>query len=85
VRLVEGAGRTMTVIRRNIAFSLAYNLVGVALAMTGHIDPLVATVLMPISSLTVVLASWRSRTFAPASPAAAASLARPALAAGEGR
>ena len=31
--------------------------------MTGHIEPLMAAVLMPASSLTVVLASWKSRTF----------------------
>ena len=31
--------------------------------MTGHLTPLVAAVLMPASSLTVVLASWRSRAF----------------------
>jgi Cu2+-exporting ATPase len=63
VRLVEGAERTMRVIRRNIGFSLAYNLVGAALAISGRLDPLIAAVLMPASSLTVVLASWRSRTF----------------------
>jgi Cu2+-exporting ATPase len=63
VDLVEGAGRTLHVIRRNIAFSLAYNLVGAGLAMTGVINPLIAAIMMPASSLTVVLASWRSRTF----------------------
>ena len=56
VALVEGARRTMRVIRRNIVFSLVYNLVGATLAMLGVIDPLIAAVLMPMSSLTVVLA-----------------------------
>ncbi len=63
VRLVEGAGRTMFVIRRNIALSLGYNLLGVALAMTGTISPLIAAIMMPASSLTVVLGSWLGRTF----------------------
>ena len=63
VRLVAGASRTMRVIRRNIAFSLAYNVLGVALAMTGVISPLIAAVMMPASSLTVVLGSWLGRTF----------------------
>ncbi|HEU4564836.1 MAG TPA: HAD-IC family P-type ATPase, partial [Gemmatimonadaceae bacterium] len=63
VRLADGASRTMRVIRRNVLFSLAYNLVGATLAMTGVLDPLIAAVLMPISSLTVVVASWRGRTF----------------------
>ena len=63
VRLTEGARRTMHVIRRNIAFSIAYNIAGAAMAVTGVLDPLIAAILMPVSSLTVVLASWRSRTF----------------------
>jgi Cu2+-exporting ATPase len=61
--LVAGSERTLRVIRRNIGFSLAYNVAGAALAMTGVITPLIAAVMMPASSLTVVLASWRSRTF----------------------
>jgi hypothetical protein len=63
VELTEGARRTMGVIRRNIAFSLVYNLAGAALAMGGWINPLIAAVLMPASSVTVVLASWWGRTF----------------------
>ena len=63
VQLVEGAARTMRVIRRNVLFSLVYNVVGATLAIAGRLDPLIAAVLMPASSLTVVLASWRSTTF----------------------
>ena len=63
VTLTEGAARTIGVIRRNIAFSIGYNLIGATLAATGVITPLIAAVLMPASSLTVVLASWLSRTF----------------------
>jgi Cu2+-exporting ATPase len=63
VRLVAGARRAMAVIRRNIAFSIVYNAVGAGLAMTGHLTPLVAAILMPASSLTVVYASWRGRAF----------------------
>ncbi len=62
-QLVEGAERTLGVIRRNVALSLVYNVVGAGLAMGGWINPLVAAFLMPASSITVVLASWRSRTF----------------------
>jgi len=61
--LAEGSRRTLAVIRRNIGFSLAYNVLGAALAMAGVLTPLHAAILMPVSSLTVVLASWRSRTF----------------------
>jgi Cu2+-exporting ATPase len=63
VALAAGAARTLRVIRRNIVFSLAYNVAGAGLAMTGVITPLIAAVLMPASSLTVILASWLSRTF----------------------
>ena len=65
VRLVEGSARTMRVIRRNIGFALCYNAVGVALAMTGRISPMIAALMMPASSLTVVLGSWLGRTFDP--------------------
>jgi Cu2+-exporting ATPase len=62
-QLVTGAQRTLRVIERNVAFSLVYNTVGAALAMSGRLTPLVAAILMPASSLTVVLASWRANTF----------------------
>ena len=39
-------------------------MIGVTLAMTGVLNPLVAAVLMPLSSLTVILSSYRARTFA---------------------
>ena len=63
VTLTDGASRTIGVIRRNIAFSIGYNIIGATLAVTGTITPLIAAVLMPASSLTVVLASWLSTTF----------------------
>ncbi|PKN48462.1 MAG: hypothetical protein CVU63_04990, partial [Deltaproteobacteria bacterium HGW-Deltaproteobacteria-20] len=39
------------------------NALGASLALAGYIDPLVAAVLMPISSLTVVLSSALARPF----------------------
>jgi Cu2+-exporting ATPase len=61
--LLDGARRTVGVIRRNLAVSLGYNVVGTTLAMAGLVDPLVAAVLMPLSSLTVITLSYRARTF----------------------
>jgi len=58
-----GARRTMRVIRTGIGVSLAYNLVGIALAVSGHLDPLLAAILMPLSSISVVTAALRARTF----------------------
>lgn len=63
VELASGAARTMGIVRRGIAFSLVYNLVGVALAIGGWISPLVAALMMPASSLTVLFIAWRSRSF----------------------
>jgi Cu2+-exporting ATPase len=61
--LVRGARRTMRVIRRNFAFSLAYNLITALLAIAGYITPLVAAVLMPLSSFLIATSSFSSRTF----------------------
>jgi Cu2+-exporting ATPase len=77
IELLEGARRLRAVIRRNLAFSLFYNTGASALALAGVVGPLLAAVLMPVSSLTVVLSSALTRTFAGASrrravPAAAA-------------
>jgi P-type Cu2+ transporter len=63
VELVQAARRTLAVVRRNVAFSLVYNVIGVTLAMTGVLSPLIAAILMPLSSLTVVTSSLRARTF----------------------
>lgn len=60
---VRGARETLRVIHRGVAFSLGYNLLGVALAMGGLLNPLLAAVLMPLSSLTVVASALRSRAF----------------------
>ncbi|MBX3174425.1 MAG: heavy metal translocating P-type ATPase metal-binding domain-containing protein [Gemmatimonadaceae bacterium] len=61
--LVQGARRTTGIIERNVLLALGYNLIGVTLAVMGVIDPLFAAILMPLSSLTVVLGAWQGRTF----------------------
>ena len=61
--LLGGARRTTHLIRRNMAVALAYNLVAVTLAMLGVLDPLIAAVLMPLSSATAILGAWRGHTF----------------------
>jgi Cu2+-exporting ATPase len=65
VELVCGSRRTMRVVKRNLVFSLLYNVVAVVLAMTGFLNPLVAAILMPLSSLTVIASSSLSRSFHP--------------------
>ncbi|MDO8836923.1 MAG: HAD-IC family P-type ATPase, partial [Vicinamibacterales bacterium] len=64
IDLIDGARRLRGVIRRNLGFSLAYNAGASALAMAGLVGPLLAALLMPASSLTVVLSSAFTRTFA---------------------
>ena len=61
--LLDGARRTTRIIRRNMAIALGYNAVAVTLAMLGLLDPIVAAILMPVSSVTAILGAWRSRTF----------------------
>lgn len=61
--LVDGARRTMRTVHVNFAISLAYNLVGAALAATGTISPLVAAILMPLSGLTVTAVALRMPRF----------------------
>lgn len=53
VSLVQLGHETMRTIYRNFSFSLLYNIVGGIAAASGHVTPLVAAVLMPLSALTV--------------------------------
>ncbi len=61
--LFGGARATNAVILRGLGFSLAYNLLFATLAVADHVTPLVAAVLMPLSSLCVVANSLWSTTF----------------------
>jgi P-type E1-E2 ATPase len=56
------ARSTMKLVRANFAFTLFYNLAAGILAATGHMSPLLAACLMPLSSLTVfAYTQWRTR------------------------
>ncbi|MCB9555772.1 MAG: heavy metal translocating P-type ATPase [Deltaproteobacteria bacterium] len=67
--LLFAAKRTLGTIYRNFAFSLCYNVVGATMAVCGLLNPLVAAILMPLSSLTVLVSSFYSKTFPQASTA----------------
>ncbi len=54
VELIELAKRTKRVVRQNLVIALGYNLIAVSLAAAGWITPLIAAILMPISSATVL-------------------------------
>jgi len=49
------ARRTVAVVWVSFALSLAYNVVGLAFAMSGQLTPVLSAILMPASSITIVL------------------------------
>ncbi len=57
VELVSLARRTKRVVRQNLVIALGYNALAVSFAAAGYITPLVAAILMPISSATVLASS----------------------------
>jgi len=57
---IQLSRRAMKVIRFNLAVAVAYNVIGAMLAITGHVGPLFAAILMPISSVTVLLIASRA-------------------------
>jgi P-type Cu2+ transporter len=60
---IRGGHRLMGIVKRNLAFSLVYNAIGASLALLGLVGPLLAAVLMPVSSLTVILSSAVGKSF----------------------
>ena len=47
--------KTMQVIKMSFVLSLLYNCIGTFFAVTGNLEPVVAAILMPISSISIVL------------------------------
>ena len=54
VELVRTARKTMKIVKRNFAITLFYNLVAGTLAICGLMNPLLAAIIMPLSSLTTI-------------------------------
>jgi len=77
--LFNGSAQVMRVVRRNLGFSLLYNVLGAAAAISGLVGPLVAAIAMPMSSLVVVTSSIAQRSFrsAEGSPSTAPRSAQP--------
>jgi len=61
-RLIHLARQARRVIRQNLAWAVAYNIVALAAAAAGILHPLLAAVLMAFSCLTVVGNSFRLKT-----------------------
>ncbi len=59
-RTLATAALYRAVVRTNMAMALTYNVLVLALALTGNVTPLLCAVLMPLSSLVLVVhTSWR--------------------------
>lgn len=56
--LITISRRAVKLINRNIAISLAYNMIAGVLALCGFINPLIAAILMPVSSGFILLSTW---------------------------
>ena len=54
-RYIQLAQAGQQIIKTSFGISLLYNLVGVSFAITGQLSPVVAAILMPISSISIVL------------------------------
>ena len=54
-RFLSLSKQTMRVIKMSFVLSLLYNCIGTSFAVTGHLEPVVAAILMPISSISIVL------------------------------
>lgn len=55
--LIVLAKETMHLIYRNLTFAILYNVIGIIAAVSGHLDPLFAAVLMPLSAFTVFMST----------------------------
>jgi Cu+-exporting ATPase len=56
-RLLSISNFSKTVLKVCLVFSVSYNIVGLSFAISGNLTPLIAAILMPISSITVVFIS----------------------------
>jgi P-type Cu+ transporter len=54
-KFLDFASRSRNIVWLSYAFSLVYNLVGIYFAVSGQLTPLIAAILMPLSSISVVL------------------------------
>lgn len=57
--LIRISKRSQQILKLNLTFALFYNFLGGSLALLGFINPLVAAILMPISSLLIIINTYR--------------------------
>ncbi len=80
--LLDVAARHRKAVRRVFAFSVGYNLITAGIGLAGHLNPLAAAILMPLSSVvTLSLVAWTFRRRpAPAAAQSARAVLVPATA-----
>jgi len=49
------AKKTLGIVKVSFVLSLAYNLIGMGFALTGNLSPIVSAILMPLSSISIVI------------------------------
>ena len=55
IRFLELSRKSVRTIQWAFVLSLLYNLIGLSFAVTGHLKPVVAAILMPLSSISIVV------------------------------
>ena len=64
-RFIQFARKSLTIVKISFFISFLYNIIGLAFAITGNLSPVVAAILMPISSISVVaFATFSTRALA---------------------
>ncbi len=53
-RFINFAHQSLRIVKISFAISFLYNIVGLSYALSGHLSPVVAAILMPVSSVSVV-------------------------------
>ncbi|MBU1099277.1 MAG: heavy metal translocating P-type ATPase metal-binding domain-containing protein [Bacteroidetes bacterium] len=62
-KFLDFSRTSIKVIKINFAISFLYNIVGLSFAVSGNLSPIIAAILMPLSSISVVIFSMVSTNF----------------------
>jgi len=54
---LRAAKNARLILKICLAFSITYNSLGLSFAISGHLTPFIAAILMPLSSITIVFLS----------------------------